>query len=103
MAHRINQRDIRKHIDYNDNESTTCQKCEMQKEITEINDRGNKTKCWFCEKTVQTDKPVSNIFKKQKKKTKIIYIRIKRRNIKTDPIKRARRNTVTFIKINVVI
>lgn len=50
----------------------------MQTEITEINERENKTKCWFCEKTMKTDKPVSKVFKKHRKKTKIIYMRIKR-------------------------
>lgn len=40
----------------------------MQTEITEINERENKTKCWFCEKTMKTDKSVSKVFKKHRKK-----------------------------------
>lgn len=43
-------------------------KCETQTEITEINERENKTKCWFCEKTMKTDKSVSKVFKKHRKK-----------------------------------
>lgn len=76
--------------------------CEMQKEITEINETEKKNKCWFCGKTKKTDKAVSKVIKKNRKKTKISYIRIERKNITTDPIniKRAIRKHCNMMKIN---
>lgn len=77
MAPRINHREIRKYFEYNNNESTHAKICEMQKEITEINETENNTKCWF----------ISKIFQEIQKE-KSIYMRIKR-TIKIDCIKRA--------------
>lgn len=45
----------------------------MQKEIT-INETENKTKFGSVGRLKKTDKPVSKVFKKNRKKTKIIYL-----------------------------
>lgn len=72
MAPRINHREIRKYFEYNNNESTHAKICEMQKEITEINETENNTKCWFCEETMKTENLSQKYFKRNRKKK--VYI-----------------------------